>query len=471
MVIDLGRLGPAILVDDDGHVVETNAGGREWLGPGGEVPPAWLAEERGADGAAKPARWIVRSLADGSTASALLTVVPQAPGSLLLIAESPARRAVADSHLRNVLDSLPAMIGYWDRDLRNRFANTAYVAWFASTPEQLYGRHIRDLLGPELFAKNWPYMQGALRGEIQHFERAIPRPDGQGVRHSNASYVPEIVDGEVLGFSVLVTDVSELKAAQNALQVAGAELERRVQERTHALEQSNRELARANAELVHFARVVSHDLQEPIRQVGNYGELLGERYRGQLDERADRYLGYVCEGAARLQKLVAGLMELSKVGGSQRPLLPILPEHQARAALAGLRLSIDESGATVTIEPMPLVSGDAQEIVEVFHNLIGNALKFRGPEPPRITVAASDLGELVEIAVTDNGIGVDPAHAGKIFQMFYRQHPQSVRDGTGIGLAVTKKIVERHGGTVGVRSTPGRGATFWFTLRKAAAPP
>ncbi len=455
----------AIVVDRAGVVVLANEAGRGWLGPDGASPfPEVDLEALHATGA-PDTRWIERHTTDGTRERALVAAYPRGGGGALLLLTEPPREAASEL-LRAVLDSVPAMIGYWDRNLRNRFANSVYLDWFGLPAERILGCHIRELLGEEVFAKNLPFMEGALRGEPQRFERDLTTPSG-AVRHSHAEYIPDVRGSEVVGFFVLVTDVTPLRAAEAALRVAHDELEVRVAARTSELERANAELAKSNAELEQFAYVASHDLQEPLRMVASYTELLGERYRGRLDERADKYIGYAVEGARRMQELVRALLSISRVGSALQHRVALDPAALARAALGALHARVLETGAEITVEPMPRVLGDATYLVQVFQNLLGNALKFHGEAPPRITVSARAAGAQVEIAVADNGIGLDMAFADRIFQMFKRLHERHVYEGSGIGLSVARKIVELHGGAIGVRSAPGQGATFWFTLPSA----
>lgn len=464
--MDLRRLNAAMIVDASGAVVDANEGGRRWVGEDGR-PLLGLGRMGGLT--FTTSRWLEATVGERPCPRALLTVVPQPEGGALLsFAEDPEIQPASDTHLRAVLDSLPAMIGYWDRDLRNRFANKDYMAWFGiSSSSDIYGRHISELLGEDIFAKNLPFIQGALRGEEQRFERELPRPDGKGIRHASAIYIPEIRGGEVLGFSVLVFDVSELKHAEAALRAAHDELEQRVEARTVALSQANRELERSNVELAQIARVISHDLQEPLRTVVNYSGLFRERYATHIDDRADRYIRYVSEGVTRAQAVVQSLVAVAQVGGELRPMVTVDLEAAARSALEGLRLRVEETSAEVIVAPMPPVLGDRQELTAVFQNLFANAMKYAGDRPPHVTVSASETDGCVEVSVTDRGMGIDPQYAEKVFLMFHRVHAKSQFEGSGVGLAIVKKIVERHGGTVGVRSSLGSGATFWFTLPKA----
>src|SRR6266481_6119790 len=222
------------------------------------------------------------------------------------------------------------------------------------------------------------------------------------------------------------------------------------------------ELARSNAELEQFAYVASHDLQEPLRMVAAYTQLLGERYRGKLDENADKFIGYASEGALRMQTLIQDLLAFSRVGrnGSGR----VDCNAVMGEVLVSLGSAIQESGAVVTHEKLPEVWANRTQMEKGFQNLVGNAIKFRGKEPPAISVQAQKAGQQWLFSVSDNGIGIAPEYAENIFVVFQRLHARTEYPGNGIGLAICKKIVERNGGRIWVESQPGSGCRFKFTL-------
>jgi PAS domain S-box-containing protein len=240
--------------------------------------------------------------------------------------------------------------------------------------------------------------------------------------------------------------------------------EAEVREAHEELSRRAQDLARSNAELEQFAYVASHDLQEPLRMVSSYTQLLLRRYSKLFDDDAKEFMGYIVDGAARMKQLIEDLLAYSRVGTRGRDPEPTDAGAALEQALANLRASIEASGATVTHDPLPTVRADASQLVQLFQNLVGNALKFRGGEAPRIHVGAQEQAAEVELSVRDNGIGIDPQYFERIFVIFQRLHSKAEYEGTGIGLAICKKIVDRHGGRIRVESQPGRGSTFYCTL-------
>jgi signal transduction histidine kinase len=224
------------------------------------------------------------------------------------------------------------------------------------------------------------------------------------------------------------------------------------------------ELARSNGDLEQFAYVASHDLQEPLRMVAAYTELLAERYHGKLDEDADKFISYAREGALRMQVLIQDLLAFSRVGRKNGPLEDVDCGELIKEVLQTLTPAIAESRAVVTHENLPTVQAHRTQMAQVFQNLIGNAIKFRANEPPKIAVHAERQNRAWLFSVTDNGIGIEPDSAAKIFEVFQRLHARSDYPGNGIGLAICKKIVERYGGSIWVDSQTGAGSTFKFTM-------
>lgn len=224
-------------------------------------------------------------------------------------------------------------------------------------------------------------------------------------------------------------------------------------------------LARSNAELEQFAYVASHDLQEPLRKIQSYCQLLERRYKDELDERGKTYINFVVDGSERMQNLVRDLLAFARVRSAAKPLQPTDAGASLQEALGYLETPIQEADAEVRAAPLPLVNADPSQMTQVFQNLISNAIKFRRPDAkPVIDVRAHLEGHLWHFVVRDNGIGIEPAHLERVFVIFQRLHGRGEYPGTGIGLAICKRVIERFGGRIWVESTPGEGSAFHFTV-------
>ncbi|MBI1889680.1 MAG: HAMP domain-containing protein [Burkholderiales bacterium] len=270
-------------------------------------------------------------------------------------------------------------------------------------------------------------------------------------------------------FNLMLSYIQErdarLLAANRSLQ---AEIDERRQAQ-EALKHNMQELARSNAELEQFAYVSSHDLQEPLRMVASYTQLLEKRYAERFDEKGLTYLHYIVDGARRMQQLIDDLLMFSRVGTRGKELRPISAREPFSAALQNLKAAIQESRASITGNDLPQVMGDITQLTQLFQNLISNAIKFtKQGMTPQIHIQVTDQNEFWLFAVKDNGIGIDHDHFERIFVIFQRLHGRTEYPGSGIGLAICKKIIERHGGRIWVESQPDKGSTFYFTLRKAS---
>ena len=228
--------------------------------------------------------------------------------------------------------------------------------------------------------------------------------------------------------------------------------------------QGQDELARSNRDLEQFAYVASHDLQEPLRMVATYTQLLAERYKGKLDADADKYINYAVDGALRMQILVRDLLAFSRVGRQGTEFEPTDCNEVMETVLKNLQAAIADSGARVVYKGLPTLTADGSQLVQVFQNLITNAMKFRGAEPPVIQITAEKKNREWMFSVADNGIGIAPEHVEVVFVIFKRLHTRTEYPGSGIGLSICKKIVEHHGGRIWVESESGHGCTFHFTL-------
>jgi signal transduction histidine kinase len=260
-------------------------------------------------------------------------------------------------------------------------------------------------------------------------------------------------------------ELVEERAAE--LKRTNEELEAEIIERKRAengLKNTMADLERSNKELEQFAYVASHDLQEPLRMVSSYTQLLARRYQDQLDQDAHEFISYAVDGAERMQRLINDLLTYSRVGTRGKPFRKTDCQQVVQETLANLQTAIEETKATVTHDPLPTVIADASQLVQVFQNLVSNAIKFHSQAPPAIHIGAQRQdGEWV-FSIRDNGIGIEPQYHERIFVIFQRLHPGDEYPGTGIGLALCKRIVERHGGRILVESDLGEGATFYFTI-------
>jgi signal transduction histidine kinase len=287
----------------------------------------------------------------------------------------------------------------------------------------------------------------------------------QEVATGNLDYRIALVRCDELGqlsqsFDRMTHDLKTVMASRD-------DLEREVLQREQAeraLARKAEELARSNRELEQFAYVASHDLQEPLRMITSYLQLIERRHKGKLDAESDEFIAFAVDGANRLSQLINDLLSFSRVSTRGKPPEPVdcsAVLGQVRANLAAL---FEETHALMTNDELPTVMADAGQLTQVFQNLVGNAIKFRGAEPPRVHVSARQEGDEWIFSVRDNGIGIDPQYHERIFVLFQRLNPRHEYPGTGIGLAIAKRIVERHGGRIWVESEPGKGSTFHFSI-------
>jgi len=283
--------------------------------------------------------------------------------------------------------------------------------------------------------------------EVRGLEHGIEAPSGERKWLSvNAAPLLD-EDGRLYGAVASFRDVTEAKRAQKQIERYAAELER------------------SNQDLQQFGYVISHDLREPLRVVSGYLRLLEQRYRGELDRKADAFIDYAVDGAERMQQMIGALLDLSRVETRGEAFAPTDVDAVVEQVLPALSRAMEECGAEVTRDPLPMVMADEAQLGQVFQNLVANALKFRQEGvPPRIHISAEREGCEWTISVADNGIGIEPEQAERIFTIFQRLHTEEEYPGLGIGLALCKRIVERHGGRIWVESEPGEGTTFYFTL-------
>ncbi len=346
----------------------------------------------------------------------------------------------------------------------------------------------------ELIGKTWKLLYSS--SELKRFEEEIMpeffikgswRGEGFGKKRDGSTYAQEVSltaleDG---GLICIVRDITERKQAEAEIKQLNESLERKVRERTAQLSASNAQLLsevverkeaqrqlqeltenlkRSNLELEQFAYVASHDLQEPLRAVTSYTQLLSQRYQGQLDAKADKWVAYIVDGATRMQQLIHDLLAYSRVGTKGKEFQLTDCNAVFKQTLTNLQVAIAEKNAAVTCDPLPTIMADGGQLVQLLQNLIGNAIKFSSSDVPEVHISAVLKNAEWVFAVRDSGIGIAPEYAERIFLIFQRLHSRREYAGTGIGLAICKRIVERHGGRIWVESQVGEGATFYFTI-------
>ncbi len=345
------------------------------------------------------------------------------------------------------------------RDLEGRV-----WSWNAGA-ERLFGYTAAEVIGRDLtmvpperrgeIAENRRLLTSGK--EVSNYQTVRIAKDGRAIDVS-LSGSPIMGDsGQIIGMASILRDITPLKLAERALQKAHDELEKRVEERTA-------ELSRINAELEKFAYIASHDLQEPLRTVINFSDLLNRRYLDKFDADGREFLGFIVDGVRRMQRLVDDLLEFSRTGHERAVRGPVDGEALLARVLANLARSIAESGATVTHDPLPEFVADAGQMEQLLQNLLANAIKFHGERAPEVHIGIRADAAQWTFSVRDNGIGIDPRFGERIFEVFQRLHGAGKYVGSGVGLAICKKIVERHAGRIWVESAEGRGATFYFTL-------
>lgn len=355
---------------------------------------------------------------------------------------------------RLVADNMPAMLAYWDNSQRCRYANRAYLEWFGVTPENLLGRPISELLGKELYEKNRPHIMNALEGKPQFFERdLVMRATGE-VRHTNAMYIPESVAGKVLGFFVLVVDVTALKKAQLAATSAKEKAEAAVKTREKVL------------------AIVSHDLRNPLSSISLAAQVLSHAGHSDIDSVHD-YAQRILRSAGQMEMLIGDLLDFAKIQSGtfsieerlrEKPaevILPMVQNFRTQAEAGRLRLEAD-------VPPdLPEIACDCNRVAQVLSNLLGNAVKFT-PPGGSIRVSAEQAGGELLVSVADTGPGIPEDQLTKVFDMYW-QAAATRKLGSGLGLAIAKGIVEAYGGKIWAESEPGRGARFSFTVPLATA--
>ncbi len=306
------------------------------------------------------------------------------------------------------------------------------------TTQRLLGSRVQDLPNTEIAEA----LHAALTQTVEQRELVRIEYAAAEERYYEARLMP-ILDDEVL---VIVREITVRKRAELSLA------------------DKARDLERSNGELQQFAYIASHDLQEPLRTVQSYLQLLRRRYKGKLDDDADEFIAFAVDGAQRMRQLITDLLSFARVSSRARPFTSTPLEEVVEEVRQSLEFAIEEREAQISADPLPVVNADRNQLRQLYQNLISNALKFNQKPNPQVHLGAERDGSFWRLSVRDNGIGLKPEYADKVFEIFKRLNAKDDYEGTGIGLAICKKIVERHGGNIGVESSPDEGSTFWFTL-------
>ncbi len=354
----------------------------------------------------------------------------------------------SEERYRNLIELTTDIIYLSDKEGNNMFLNDAGYRILEAKPEEIIGQTWLKWLHPDDRERTLERFREMIeKGEdIFGFENRFVSKSGRVIYVLQNVRLLRNEKGEITVTQGIARDITERK---------------RVEEER---ERWTAELARSNAELEQFAYVASHDLQEPLRMVSGFIQLLERRYRGKLDRSADEFIAFIVDGAARMQRMIEDLLAYSRVGTRGKPFEPTDLEDVFDKAVTNLGVAIEENKATVTHDPLPAVMADATQMVQLLQNLISNGIKFRREEVPRIHIMAKREGNEWVFSVQDNGTGIAPEFFGHLFQIFQREHAATRYPGTGIGLAICKRIVERHGGRIWAESELGKGSTFYFTI-------
>lgn len=378
----------------------------------------------------------------------------------------------AEQKFRSLLEAAPDAMIISSEDGRISLVNSQVEVMFGFRREELIGRNIRELV------PNWKASQPLpFDSQVLSASTGPSAPKEFGASRKNQQHFPveislsPIQTAEGLLLTSAIRDITERKKADEAIRELNTKLEERVAERTRELVASNEALRQSNDDLNQFAYAASHDLQEPLRMVALYSQMLQRKYEGQIDADADQYISFIVGGAKRMEMLLKDLLTYSQTGAaSEGPPQRVDCKMVMQKVLLNLQAAVEQNGATVTWETLPAVQAHEVRLVQLFQNIIGNAIKYRSEEPPKIRVTAERREADWLFAIEDNGIGIEPEYAHQIFGIFKRLHGQSY-PGTGIGLAICQRIVERYGGRIWVDSKAGQGARFFFTLPPAAGQP
>jgi len=352
-------------------------------------------------------------------------------------------------YAENIVETVREPLVVLDIDLKILSANRSFYNTFKVTPDETVGNFIYDL-GDRQW--NIPKLRTL-------FEDILPK----NTKFDNFEVEHEF---PIIGRKIMLLNARRIYRKDIGMQMILLAIEditeRRLRE--EELKKLSEELARSNTDLRDFAYVASHDLKKPLQSIEGFAKLLGRRYKGKLDAKADEFIEYIGSSVKRMQELIKDLLEYSQIGAKEKKFKPTDCSGVVDKAVGNLQAAIEESNSVVTYDELPTVMVDTPQIISLFQNLIDNAINFRGEEAPRIHISAQRKGDEWVFSIQDNGIGIDPKDSEQIFGMFQRLHGSTEYPGTGIGLAICKKIVGHHGGRIWVESEPGKGSTFFFTL-------
>lgn len=391
----------------------------------------------------------------------------------------PWEKALQESEERYKLlfDTMLQGVIFQDSEGHIASMNPAAEKIIGYTFNQIQGRTLNNLIGKAIHENGQPF-------HVEEYPSIVALKTGKEVRNVvmgiqcatrdnytwlNIHAVPEFRRGEKNPYQVYMTfeDITEHKQMNEKLRHTRDNLEKQVKERTLELEKVVDELKRSNEELQSFAYITSHDLQEPLRTIASYAQLIKRRYKGQLDQDADEFIDFMVNGASRMKNMIQGLLDYSRVGTQGHKFKEFKSEDALNYAINNLQSAISENNAEITYDDLPTIFADKNQIASIFQNLIGNALKFQKEGlKPKIHVLANKKGNEYVFSVSDNGIGIEEQYTHRIFEVFKRLHTIDEYEGAGIGLAIVKRIIDRHGGRVWVESEFGKGSTFCFTLPK-----
>ena len=444
-----------------------------------DVDASWEMVRRLVDGPSSSGRIEKRYLArDGRVvrADVSTSLLRDGEGKALYlvthVVDVTARREAEEERQRTAAEILDlydnAPCGYHSLDADGTFLriNATELAWLGYAREEIVGRKkFTELLTPEsleVFRANFPGFKE--RGWVKDLLFDMIRADGSLLHVILSATAVIDADGTYLMSRSTVFEDTLHRKAMRELQEHRDHLEALVAARTAELGRTAEELMRSNRDLEQFAYVASHDLQQPLRMVASFVERLAQDYRGKLDGDADTYIRIASENARQMQRLIQDLLSFARVGDGGPGFAPTDTSRCLDVALGGLQETIARIGAEVSREPLPTVFGDARQLVTLFQHLVGNALEYHRGVPPLVRIGARREGGEWLFSVEDNGVGIERRYFDRIFRIFQRLHAPAAHIGTGIGLAVCKKIVEGHGGRIWIASEPGQGTTIYFTL-------